>query len=57
MRSRRRLPNRVCQEGSNFADQGTPDEIVENPRNERTQQFLSAIPRRGKAVGLDLGGD
>ena len=29
--------------GSNFAGQGTPEEIFENPRNERTQQFLYAI--------------
>ena len=29
--------------GSNFAVPGTPEEIFKNPRNERTQQFLSAI--------------
>ena len=40
----REISDRVCflYEGK-IAEQGTPDEIFENPRNERTQQFLSAV--------------
>ncbi len=38
------ISDRVCflYEGR-IAEQGTPDEIFGNPRNERTQQFLSAV--------------
>lgn len=40
----REISDRVCflYEGK-IAEQGTPDEIFGNPRNERTQQFLSAV--------------
>ena len=40
----REISDRVCflYEGK-IAEQGAPDEIFENPRNERTQQFLSAV--------------
>ena len=40
----REISDRVCflYEGK-IAEQGTPDEIFENPANERTQQFLSAV--------------
>ncbi len=40
----REISDRACflYEGK-IAEQGTPDEIFGNPRNERTQQFLSAI--------------
>ena len=40
----REISDRVCflYEGK-IAEQGTPDEIFGNPREERTQQFLSAI--------------
>ncbi len=40
----REISDRVCflYEGK-IAEQGTPGEIFENPRNERTQQFLAAV--------------
>ena len=30
-------------DGGKIAEQGTPDEIFENPKSERLQQFLNAI--------------
>ena len=40
----REISNRVCSlYESKIAEQGTHDEIFENPRNERTQKFPSAV--------------
>ena len=40
----REISDRVCfLSAGKIAEQGTPDEIFGNPRNERTRQFLSAV--------------
>lgn len=42
------ISDRVCFfYGGNIAEQGKPDEIFTQPKNERTQQFLSAVLEAG----------
>jgi polar amino acid transport system ATP-binding protein len=44
----REFADRVCFfYGGKIAEQGAPDEIFGNPKNERTQQFLSAVLEAG----------
>ncbi len=44
----REFADRVCFfYGGQIAEQGAPDEIFGNPRNERTRQFLSAVLEAG----------
>ena len=40
----REVANRILfMDGGKIAEQGTPEEIFENPKSERLQQFLGAI--------------
>jgi polar amino acid transport system ATP-binding protein len=44
----REFADRVCFfYAGKIAEQGTPDELFGNPKNERTQQFLSAVLEAG----------
>lgn len=53
----REISDRVCffYEGR-IAGQGTPDQIIDDPRNERTKQFLSAVLNAREASGSVAGG-
>ena len=40
----REISDRVCFfYAGNIAEQGTPDQIFDDPQNERTKQFLNAV--------------